>query len=121
MNHAKSYVGMRRPYGVLSTLVVVAGACVVAACSTPPRRTDAERSADAATAAHVEAALLADPSIYARHIEVAVDRGVVQLGGFVWSSTEYRLARRDAASVPGVTRVDTDMELMRGGVSGTGK
>jgi osmotically-inducible protein OsmY len=91
------------------------------ACSTAPRRTETERAADAAIAAQVEAALLADPNIYARHIEVVVDRGVVALGGFVWSNKDYQLARNDAASIPGVKTVDVAMELMRGGVSGTSR
>ena len=73
------------------------------------------------TSVNVDNALLADPNIYARHIDVAVDRGVVTLGGYVWSSRDYQLARHDAASIPGVKVVDTDMELMRGGVSGTSR
>ena len=99
-------------------VMAILGALAVA-CSMPPRRTEAERTADTSIAAQVEAALAADPYIYARHIEVAVDRGVVHLGGFVFSSEDYRLARRDAASIPGVKAVSTQMELMRGGVSGT--
>jgi osmotically-inducible protein OsmY len=72
-------------------------------------------------AAQVESALLADPTIYARHVDIRVDRGVVHLGGYVWSAHDYRLARKDAASVPGVKAVDVEMELMRGGVSGTSR
>ena len=92
-----------------------------AACATLPSRTPTERSADAAMAAEVESVLLADPNIYARHIDVTVDRGVVQLAGFVWTNQEYLLARNDAASVPGVRAVNTQMDLLRGGISGTGK
>ena len=121
MNHPKSCGRMRQRNRVLVALLVLVTAYGVVACSTQPRRSDAERAADAGIAANVEAALLADPTLYARHIEVAVDRGVVELGGFVWSSTEFRLARSDAASVRGVMRVNTDMELMRGGLSGAGK
>jgi BON domain len=91
------------------------------ACSTLPGRTPTERSADAAIAAEVESALLADPNIYARHIDVTVDRGVVQLGGFVWTNQEYLLARNDAASVPGVRAVNAQMDLLRGGMTGTSR
>jgi len=91
------------------------------ACSTLPSRTPTERSADAAIAAEVKSVLLADPNVYARHIDVSVDRGVVELGGFVWTNQEYLLARNDAASVPGVRAVNAQMDLMRGGMSGTGK
>jgi hypothetical protein len=99
-------------------VIVILGILAVA-CSIPPRRTEAERTADANIAAQVNAVLAADPNIYARHIEVAVDRDVVHLGGFVFSSEDYQRARHDAASVPGVKTVNMQMELMRGGVSGT--
>jgi osmotically-inducible protein OsmY len=101
--------------------MVIVAAYAIVACSTLPRRTQAERSADAALAAQVESVLLADPNIYARHIDVAVDRGVVQLGGFVWTNQEYLLARNDAASIPGVKAVNADMDLVRGGATGTSR
>jgi osmotically-inducible protein OsmY len=116
MNHRKSRVNSALP--AMLALVIVYG---VIACSTPPRKTQAEQIADAALAAQVQAALLADPNIYARHIDVAVDRGVVELGGYVWTNQDYVLARNDAAAIPGVKAVDTNMELMRGGVSGTSR
>lgn len=102
-------------------LVAVASACGIAACSTTPSRTAAELAADSDIANRVEAALLADPNIYARHIDVEVDRGVVHLGGYVWRNEDFQLARRDAASVPGVNTVSIEMDLMRGGVSGTSR
>jgi hypothetical protein len=111
------YLVFRR-FSAFECVVIVLLANLVVACSTAPRRTEAERGADANIAAQVEMALAADPNIYARHIEVVVDRGVVHLGGFVFSSEDYRLARYDAASVPGVKTVNTQMELMRGGISG---
>jgi osmotically-inducible protein OsmY len=83
-----------------------------------PQRTAAERAADSKIADQVEAALTADPNIYARHIDVTVDRGVVNLGGYVWETDDFLIARRDAASVPGVKAVITQMELKRAGMSG---
>jgi osmotically-inducible protein OsmY len=68
--------------------------------------------------AQVETALNSDPRIYARHVDVKVDAGVVHLGGFVWTDSEMHFAKADAASVPGVRGVADDMELMRGGISG---
>jgi len=111
----------RRPSDALSALVILLTASVVVACAVAPRRTDAELVSDAVIAAQVEAALLADPEVYARHVDVTVDRGVVRLGGYVWSAQDFRLARRDAASVVGVTNVETQMELMRGGTTGTSR
>jgi osmotically-inducible protein OsmY len=107
----------------------VPGRCTIAAlaayslvaCSTSPPRSEEERAADAAAAARVEAALDADPRIYARHVDVKVDRGVVHLGGFVWSASELFYAKNDAASVLGVRTVVDDMELMRGGMTGTSR
>ena len=106
---------------MLPAVVAVAAACGVVACSTTARRTAAERASDADIATRVEAALLADPNIYARHIDVGVDRGVVHLGGYVWEDQDFRLARNDASSVTGVKMVDTQMELMRGGVAGSSR
>ncbi len=111
----------RFPNGVLQALVVLTAAYGVAACSTAPPRTTAERVADADLAGRVQAALLADPTIYARHIDVAVDRGVVHLGGYVWEDDDFQTARRDATSVPGVKTVITQMEIMRGGLAGTSR
>jgi hypothetical protein len=107
-------------------LLVVLSACILAACalagcSTAPPRTASERAADDEIARRVQAALLADPTIYARHIDVEVDRGVVHLGGYVWEDEDFATARRDAASIPGATAVVNDMELVRGGISGTGR
>jgi BON domain len=110
---------------VSMVLIVLApctlAACTLAGCSTAPRRTTAERAADGDIASGVQAALLADPTIYARHIDIEVDRGVVHLGGFVWDNEDFTTARRDAASIPGATAVVNDMELVRGGISGTGR
>lgn len=91
------------------------------ACSTAPLRSDAERAADAAAAAQVESALNADARIYARHIDVSVNQGVVHLGGYVWSDDAFLFAKNDAAAVPGIQAVVNEMELMRGGVSGTSR
>lgn len=112
---------MRCSSSVLPAVIALVAAYSVSACSTLPPRTESERAADAHIAAQVEVALLADPNIYARHIDVAVDKGVVHLGGYVWSAQDYRLARQDAASVSGVTAVSTEMELVRGGTAGTSR
>jgi osmotically-inducible protein OsmY len=106
---------------VAGTLTGVLITCALIACSTMPRRTAEQRLADADTAGRVQAALLADPEIYARHIDVRVDAGVVHLGGFVWEAEDFRTARRDASSVAGANTVITEMELVRGGLAGTGR
>jgi osmotically-inducible protein OsmY len=113
--------GLKPAAGAWPKLLLSMAACTFVGCATTPPRTAAERAADAAIASQVQAALLADPDIYARHIDVAVNRGVVDLGGYVWENEDFATARRDAASVPGVTGIVTDMELMRGGLAGAGR
>jgi osmotically-inducible protein OsmY len=100
---------------------MVLAAFAVLACSTTPRRTAEQRVADADVASRVQAALLADPDIYAQHIDVRVDRGVIHLGGYVWEDEGFGRARLDAASVPGAHTVITEMELVRGGLAGTSR
>lgn len=89
-------------------------------CATTPR-TPQERAADADVKAKVESALDSDSRIYARHVDVNVDMGVVYLGGYVWSDSELRFAKADAAAVPGVLSVSNEIALMRGGTTGTSR
>jgi osmotically-inducible protein OsmY len=106
---------------LVTSAVILSVTCEISGCSMPLPRTEEEKAADAVTAAKVESALLADTMIYARHIDVSVNRGTVHLGGYVWSNEEFQQAKKDAASIPGVTSVATEMELMRGGISGTSR
>ena len=112
---------MRRAHGVVTLLEILVTACGAIACSTTSHRTAAERQADEEIAAGVQAALLADPYLYARHIDVEVVSGVVHLGGYVWEDGDFQKAQRDAASVLGVKAVRNEMELIRGGISGTSR
>ena len=108
----------RRMTGGLFITVAVAAAIAASGCATQCPRTETERLADADLAARVERALLVDSAIYARHIDVDVNRGVVRLSGFVWSSDELYEAQRVAAKVAGVTRVVDQLELSVGGRTG---
>ena len=103
---------------VLRVFLVVAAMLTVAACATQVHRTLAERGADDDVAARVEQALLRDPRIFARHIDVDAERGVVRLSGYVWSSEDFFEAKRVAATVPGVTAVVSQLEMMVGGRTG---
>src|ERR1700753_1992045 len=76
--------------GLISALTLIG-------CATSTR-TSQERAADTDLAAKVEAALDADSRGYARHVDVRVDRGVVHLGGYIWTDSELRLVKADAAS-----------------------
>lgn len=95
-------------------LAVTALSCAVA-CSTTPRKTSEQQLTDKETEARVQSALTADTHIYAQHITVGADNGVVHLGGYVWNDYDLEEAQRVAEAVPGVTRVVDEMELERGG------
>ena len=100
-----------RPSRARGAVIALAVALGTLACSTPDRRTAEERAADQAVAAQVEAALLADQNIYARHIDVDAKGGVVWLTGWVLSADESRVAVQTSAAVPGVRRVVDGVEV----------
>jgi osmotically-inducible protein OsmY len=87
----------------------------LAAC-VGPHRTDAQRDEDRDTANRVQLALNSTRGLYANHITVNVNRGVVDLGGYVWEREDLQEAVRVAGAVPGVARVVNDLELERNGV-----
>src|SRR5581483_7922303 len=91
-------------------------ACVASACAMGPRETDAQRQADREVADQVQAALNADSGLYAQHISVRAQNGIVRLGGYVWAQPDLEEAQRIAELVPGVSKVVNDMELERGGI-----
>jgi osmotically-inducible protein OsmY len=98
------------------TVLAVVCVCSAVACSTGSRKSEAELQADKATADRVEAALNADKVLFARHILVRADNGVVQLSGFVWDQPDLVEAVRVARSVQGVSRVVDALELQRNGI-----
>jgi transcription antitermination factor NusG len=99
------------------TAVLAVLVCSVVACAAGPRKSDAERQADANTVNQVQDALNSDKELFSRHITVRADSGVVTLGGFAWTQPELEDAIRIAQSVPGVAKVVNSMELDRGGLS----
>ena len=92
-----------------AVLVLVSTGCVTS------RKTDAQRQLDRETADRVQAALNDDRTLYARHIVVRADDGVVRLGGYVWTQPDLDEALRIAENVQGVTKVVNDLELERAG------
>jgi osmotically-inducible protein OsmY len=104
--------GMSRGLPIALTAMLV---CAMAGCASGPRKTDAERQLDNEIADRVQVALNGDKSLFARHITVRADRGVVTLGGFVWTQPDAEEAERIAESVSGVSRIVNQMELERNG------
>jgi len=100
--------------GVLALGVV----CCLVACAAP--KTDEERQADRALTERVQAALDSDQQLFARHITVRVDRGVVRLSGYVWDSPDLSEAQQVAELVPGVTKVVNNLELQLNGIDNSG-
>ena len=104
---------MNRILRMLLAAAMISGA---AACATDPR-SEAQRQTDTETVDRVQLALNGDKILYARHITVRVDNGVVDLGGYVWTQPELEEAIRVAGLVRGVTKVVDRMEIDRGAVS----
>lgn len=87
-------------------------ATLLAGCATTPK-TPEQQAADKETAAAVKAALIADPNVYAEHVTVWADNGVVHLGGRVWSDWAMYEVQRVARSIPGVRKTVNEMDLPR--------
>ncbi len=96
--------------------VGVAILCCAVACVTGPHKSDAQRQADKETAERVQDALDGDRMLYAKHITVRADLGVVRLSGYVWDPPDITEAQSIAEQVQGVTRVVNELELQRNGI-----
>jgi osmotically-inducible protein OsmY len=105
---------------VVQTGLALALVYSVAACQTGPRTTDAQRQADKELATRVQAALDADKLLYAKHIFVRSDNGIVRLSGYVWEQPDLLEAEDVAGRVEGVSRVVNDLELQRNGIDDSG-
>lgn len=105
--------GKRSYPGVLAAAAAAAFSLQagVSTAAEAPAVADSDQTADAAISARVKAALAADNQLLTRHIDVSVRQGVVHLGGFAESEQDLRLAELDAKSVPGVSKVDNEIEL----------
>jgi osmotically-inducible protein OsmY len=66
---------------------------------------------DAALAARVKAALVADPELKVLPMSVATYRGVVQLSGYVDSEVQIQKALAVTRGVPGVQSVSNELHL----------
>lgn len=71
----------------------------------------ATREADAALTAKVEKALQDDPYLFARHIDVVTENGVVKLQGIATDPADLRQALRLARRAAGGRRVVNEVEL----------
>jgi hypothetical protein len=91
-----------------AVLLLIAVAFVCGGCRTV---IDPAAISEAQTAAQVKTRLVNDPEIGELAIEVRVVRGVAELSGRVRSAEQIERARRLAAGVPGVIRVETNLQV----------
>jgi len=102
----------------LITAIAVTTLIGTAACSsTRTQRAPGEHMDDAAVLSSVKAALVAEPNTSANEINVEVNRGIVQLNGFVDSAAERSRATTVARGVDGVTEVRNNLSIKTGGSS----
>lgn len=93
--------------GLLAATVALGAGCA----SQDGHRSTGQALDDTGTASRVKAALIQNPTTKARDINVEVNRGVVQLAGFVDSAQEKDEASRVAKSVNGVQSVRNDLKV----------
>jgi hyperosmotically inducible periplasmic protein len=104
MRHTKSLIPV-----LIATIVL--GACVTA---TPTQESTGEHIDDATITSRVNTALIDDPQVKARQVDVETSRGVVQLNGFVDTTTAKDRATTVARSVPGVQTVHNNLVVQEG-------
>ena len=105
--------GVNRLVTVLAIAIAVSG---LSACVSGPPQTAEQRQADKALAESVQNALASDQTLYARHITVRADGGVVTVGGYVWTTEELAAVPDIVRSVAGVTKVVNRIEVDRGAI-----
>jgi hyperosmotically inducible protein len=77
----------------------------------PGERTAGETVDDGVITAKVKAALLSDPNVSGHDVNVETREGVVQLAGFVDSSSQKSKASEVTRRVAGVKQVDNQLEV----------
>ena len=120
-----SVCGARAPLAVLcATLLGAASYCeaqhaeaVQHAAPKPEAPLDevvinATRTSDEQITRHVQESLTADPWIFAEHITVTTQNGVVRLEGIVGDTGELFRVLRLARKIPGARRVINELEMM---------
>ena len=105
---------------LLTALVLATALVGLTACLSGPPKTEAQRQADKDLADQVLTALTSDKTLYARHINVRADSGVVTLSGHVWTTEELSAAPQIAQSVAGVRKVVNRIEVDRGAIQDSG-
>lgn len=90
---------------------LLASALVAGCAAQDGQRSTGQALDDTGMASRVKAALVQNPTTKARDIKVEVNRGVVQLAGFVDSDAEKSEATKVARSIDGVQSVQNDLRV----------
>ena len=72
----------------------------------------ARQAADEEITEHVQSALANDPYIYAEHVIVTTQNGIVRVEGITSDPWEMRRILREARKTPGVRRVLNQLEMI---------
>jgi BON domain len=111
---------------LLTALLGAAGYCPAPhAADKPDERLkevviSATRQSDERVTRQVEETLANDPWIYAEHITVTTDHGVVRLQGLVQDTGEWLRVLRLSRRIPGARRVVDELEQVRSDPDGGG-
>jgi osmotically-inducible protein OsmY len=100
---------MKRVHPFFSFLTALLMVALMACAPTAKREGVGEYIDDTVITAKVKAALVDDPELKAREINVETFKGTVQLSGFVSSREDINKAVQVARGVEGVSNVKNDM------------
>jgi len=92
-------------------LLITMLAFFLGCASTSKKASTGEYIDDTVITTKVKAAILNDPALKAREINVETFKGVVQLSGFVYSQADINKATEVARGIKGVTAVKNDIRL----------
>lgn len=104
---------MKRPVETrLSALAAASALIFLGGCaSTRTQQAPGEYADDATVTAKVKTALVESPEVKANQVDVETFRGVVQLNGFVDSTSARSAATRVTSEVSGVKEVHNNLEV----------
>lgn len=96
----------------LAIFLLAAAFVSLAGCAgSPTKESTGEYLSDTWITTKVKAALVNDPTVKAREVNVETFKGVVQLSGFVSSQTAMDQAVRVTRGIEGVSSVRNDMRI----------
>lgn len=92
-------------------LMALALTTLIGCKSTHTQESSGEYIDDTVITTRVKAAILKEPTLKSAEINVETFKGIVQLSGFVSSSTDQNKAAEIARSTPGVKSIRNDMRI----------